>query len=232
MEIAYRAVCENDLPQLQRLWEENTDWGTLTPQMWRRYVTEAPLGGASIVVAVDRDTEQIVGQFGFTPSLVRIDNRTVPAFRPAAPIVGKSMKSVQLNPLNHPAVAMYRHGMQILRKRHGGLIYMMPDRRWVPFLRLIPGLVIGTYPMWSARLPFPDPLPMPRGFSASRLHEWTDAVDLLWERASRLHGCSVVRNAAALKWKVGNGDYDVQIVQSGGELSGLVAPAVMADSNG
>ena len=54
MGLDYRLVREDDLPGIQRLWKEETSWGTLAEELWQRLVVGAPeWGGISGAVATD-----------------------------------------------------------------------------------------------------------------------------------------------------------------------------------
>ena len=223
MGLAYRLLRQQDLPAVQRLWKEEAGWGTFAEELWRRYVVDGPMGGVSGTVACDAGTGEIVGQFAFVPSLVSVGGREVRAFRPAAPIVARSLRFRSANPLRHPVVAMYRHAVKALRERGDGLIYMVPDARWVRLFRMFPFLQTGSFPLWRLPLPLPAPLALPDGFTAGPLDGWDERVDRLWEVSRRLHGCLVVRDSRTLPWKLGDASYDVLGVERGGELAGLVA---------
>ncbi|MET0622038.1 MAG: hypothetical protein ABW250_03560 [Pyrinomonadaceae bacterium] len=223
MRLAYRLVQEDDLPGVQRLWKEEAGWGTLAEEMWRRYVVDAPMGGISGTVATDAETGRIVGQFIFVPSLISVDGREVRAFRPGAPILAKSFRFRSANPFSHPVVAMYRHAVKALRARGDGLIYMVPDPRWVRLFKMFPFLQTGSFPLWRLGLPLASPLPLPEGYTASPLAAWDERVDRLWETARGLHGCMVVRDSRTLPWKLGEARHEVLAVERGGELVGLTA---------
>lgn len=223
MGLHYRLFRPDDLPAIRRLWLEDTTWGALTEAMWDRYVVNAPLDGAVFVVATD-DAGDIVGEFAFMPSQVSLGGRIVRACRPAAPIVSRRAPQPTLpNPLHHPAAAMYLTAVKELRAAGVGLLYMVPDPRWVRFLKMFPGMHAGFFPLWYRPLPLPAALPLPAGYVAAPLAAFDARVDRLWEQAGRLHDNLVVRNAEALAWKVGHGDYDVLGVERDGELVGLVA---------
>lgn len=222
MRLTYRMFEDDDFPGLQRLWEDATGWGALTAGVWKRYAEEAPLGGMACAVAEERDTGKIVGQFAFIPSLVSVDGTAVRAFRPAAPIVGKEARWAGLNPIRHPVAMMYATAVRALRDRGDGLIYMLPDPRWLRFFRMFPRLVCGSFPLWRMSLPLAAPLPLPAGYTAAPLGALDARVDRLWEAAARVHGCSVVRDAQALAWKTGDAVYDVLGVEHGGELVAVV----------
>jgi hypothetical protein len=224
MTLSFRLHQEEDLPELKRLWEENTDWGTITDEMWRRHVVEVPGGGASIVVATGPDTDGIVGQFAFIPSLVKIGGRECRAFRPAAPIVAKSLRFRSPNPLSHPVSGMYLYAVKSLRQRGDGLIYMVPDPRWVRFFKMFPNLQAGTFPLWRIDLPLSKELVLPDGYEVTAATQLTgEQIDRLATTWSTFHSCSVVRDSRSLPWKIGNGDYEILQVERAGELVGLVA---------
>ena len=223
MRLAYRLVQEDDLPGVQRLWKEEAGWGSLAEEMWRRYVDDAPMGGISGTVATDAETGRIVGQFIFVPSLISVDGREVRAFRPGAPILAKSYRFRSANPFSHPVVAMYRHAVKALRARGDGLIYMVPDPRWVRLFKMFPFLQTGSFPLWRLELPLASPLSLEEGFTASSLAAWDERVDRLWAAARRLHGCMVVRDSRTLPWKLGEAQHEVIAVERGGELVGLTA---------
>ncbi|MDQ3242977.1 MAG: hypothetical protein M3Q09_04565 [Gemmatimonadota bacterium] len=229
MDIRYRLFEENDLAAVRTLWEENTTWGPLTAEMFNRYMVEWPLGPAGGVLAIDDASGEIVGQFAFVPSLVQVADRQLRAFRPAAPIIAKRVRFSSPNPLKHPAAGMYLHAVKALRARGDGLIYMVPDPRWMRFFRMFPGLVCGKFPLWSIPLPFAAPLALPAGLSAAPMTKWDGRVDRLWELGSRLHGCQVVRDAQTLSWRTGTGEYRVTGIHRGDELIGVVAARAKGD---
>ena len=229
MRLTYRMFEDDDFPGLQRLWEDATAWGGLTAEVWRRYSVDAPMGGLACAVAQEPATGKIVGQFAFIPSLVSVDGTVVRAFRPAAPIVGKEARWAGLNPLRHPIAMMYATAMRALRERGDGLIYMLPDPRWLRFFRMFPRLVCGSFPLWKMPLPLARPLPLPAGYTAAPLSALDARVDRLWEAASRVHGCSVVRSAEALGWKTGDATYDVTAIEHAGELVAVVTSRQKGD---
>ncbi len=224
MGLHYRLVQDDDLPGVQRLWQEETNWGALAEEMWQRFVVDAPeWGGISGAVATD-DSGAIVGQFAFVPSLLWVDGREVRAFRPGAPIVSRSLRFRSVNPLSHPAVAMYNYAVKALRARGDGLIYMVPDPRWLRLFKMFPFLRCGSFPLWQLPLPLARPLVHAGGYSAAPLSALTgERIDRLWERARRLHGCQVVRDSRTLPWKLCEPGYEVVGVERGGELVGLAS---------
>jgi hypothetical protein len=220
----YRLVREEDLPGVQRLWQEETNWGALAAELWQRLVVDAPeWGRISGAVATD-ESGTIVGQFAFVPSLVAVGGREVRAFRPGAPIVSRSLRFKSVNPLSHPAVAMYNYAVKALRARGDGLIYMVPDPRWGRLFKMFPFLRCGSFPLWQLPLPLARPLPSGDGYTAVRLTAWDDErIDRLWDRARRLYDCQVVRDSRTLPRKLDEPGYEVVGVERDGELVGLAA---------
>jgi len=223
LKLDYRLVQEEDLPGVQRLWKEEAGWGTLADEMWRRYVVEAPMGGISGTVATDAEAGHIVGQFLFFPSLISVDGRELRAFRPGAPILAKSFRFRSPNPFSHPIVAMYRYAVKALRARGDGLIYMVPDPRWMRLFKMFPFLQTGSFPLWRMPLPLAASMALSEGFTAAPLTAWDERVDCLWETARKLHGCMVVRDSRTLPWKLGEAQHEVIAVERDGELVGLSA---------
>src|SRR5690349_12776769 len=184
-----------DLPGLEQLWREETDWGEETLKSLHQWFMAAPFGKPRIVVARDDRSGEIVGQFRFMPALVSIDGRSVRAHRPFGTIITKAMREsmTSLNPLKQPAVAMYLRAVEELKARGEQLVYMVPDPRWVRMFKMFGFLQTGSFPLWSRPAPLPAPLPLPDGFEAAEFASWDqEAVDRLWELARGLHGCMAV----------------------------------------
>src|SRR5262245_55356480 len=190
-----------DLPSLDRLWAEETDWGEQSEAL-RRWFMEAPFGKPSVVIASDGKTGKAVGQFRFMPARVSVNGREVSAIRPFGTIVTKQAHEAAsaLKPLDNPIWAMYLRGVDEFRARGTGLIYIVPDERWVGFLKrgaLVLRMLkikFATFPLWSFPLPLAGGLlPLGEGFRATPLMNW-DKVDQLWEAAHKMHDCMVVRD--------------------------------------
>ncbi len=230
-----------DLPGLERLWREETDWGEET-QALRRWFMEAPFGKPSVVTAEDERTGKMVGQFRFMPSRVSFGGREVSAVRPFGTIVTKEAHEAAegRGTLDNPIAVMYLRAVEEFRARGAGLLYIVPDERWVGlFKRWASALRMfqieyASFPLWSLPLPLSPstaaPLPLGEGFTASPLRDWDDGrVDGLWAASRHLHGCMLVRDAKLLRWKLANAEHAVTAVERGGELAGLVASRAKGD---
>lgn len=229
--IEYRPFQHADLPKLETLWLHDTTWGSITPRMWRDFVIEAPLGPPAGVIAIDTANGDVVGQFPFIRALVQVDGQVHRAFRPAAPILSKRVSGLlQLaNPFGHPVAEMYTRTMDVIRAEGPGLVYMVPDPRWVRFLKMFTGLQSGKVPLFSLPVPLAASLAMPHGYEAAPLEAFDARVDDLWRVASAQHGVALVRDAAALRWKIGRGDWEVIGVTKAGTLVGLAASRQKGD---
>jgi hypothetical protein len=226
MKLTFRLHTKDDESALIRLWSEHGGWDRVDAEVWGHRLLRTPLGESTIVVATDSGSGDIVGQFAFIPSQLCVNGRAVRAARPFTPIINKALRgsivSLVANPLRHPIVAMYTRGIEALRESGHAVLYMVPDPNWLPFLRLFPSLQCGTFPLWSRPLPLAEPLLLAPDYTAAPLTGWDKRVDALWEKASRLHGCLVVRTSMGLPWKVSHGDYTVLAVERRGDLVGLV----------
>jgi hypothetical protein len=232
MNIIYRLSTPDDHAALVRLWSEEGGWDHLEAETWADRLLRTPLGAAAIAVAQNEDTGELVGQFAFIPSMIATNGQLVPAVRPFAPIVARSIRSriLSLDPRKMPAGAMYRTAVRELSARGQRVAYMIADPHWLFLLKFNTGLVHHRFPLWSLPLPLGGALPLGHGFDAAPLAGWDERVERLWERASKLHRCLVVRNTSSLPWKVGRGDYEVLGVERGGELVGLVASRAKGDA--
>ena len=225
-----------DLESLDRLWEEETDWGEQS-QALRRWFMESPFGKPSVVVATDDQTGKAVGQFRFMPARVSVNGRDVNAIRPFGTIVTKEAHEAAAarGPLENPIWAMYFRGADEFRARGVRLIYIVPDERWVGFLKrgsmilAMARMRYASFPLWSLPLPLTDgPLSLGEGFTASSL-ENLEGVDQLWEASRKLHGCMVVRDANVLRWKLAQAAFTVTAVEREGKLVGLVTSREKGD---
>lgn len=223
MALSYRMHTKDDEAELIRLWSEQSGWDDVDAATWSHRLMHTPLGEAAIALALNDASGKIVGQFAFLPSLVSVDGREVSAYRPFAPILNKETRGViSVNPLKHPVIAMYWHAVNALRERGHGLIYTMPDPRWLRALRMLPVLHCGSFPLWSLPLPLANPLPLGAGYAVAEMETRGERVEHLWQITAKLHGCIAVRDSRTLSWKTSHGDYKVLGVERDGELVGLV----------
>lgn len=231
MALAYRMSTDADREALIELWSTASGWDEVDAETWAHRLLEPPFGEAAIAVAEDTGSGRIMGQFAFIPCELSVDGVPIRTVRPFAPILRPEVQSSLLspNPLRHPVGRLYREGIRQLKRRGHALMYGVPDPRWMRIFQVIPFLESGWFPLWSRPLPLEAPLDIPPDYSVGPLERWDERVDRLWERSSRLHGVTLVRNSRTLLWKVGGGDYTVTAVERGDELAGLVASRAKGD---
>src|SRR5262249_49496711 len=131
--ITYRLFEDQDLPGLLALWEEESGWGGMTEELWRKWYLETPNGPCLVAVAIGEGGE-VSGQAVFTPTQVVVGDKEIRALRISAPILRKELRQAALK-LNHPFIGLYLAGASAALKQGYGMLYGLPDQNWVPFVR-------------------------------------------------------------------------------------------------
>ena len=223
MSVNFRLYREDDVPALRHIWETSSNWGTLTDELWQRYVVDTPNGGPLICVAAD-ESDVPIGAMTFLRQRMWCGGREVLAVRPAAPIVSDAMRQRfrSLNPLDHPVVRMVSHTQGILRAQGVAFTYTLPDPHWRMLFKLMPGVICTQFPLWSIRLPLDQPFTLDDGCETAPLTSWGEPVDALWQLAASRIGCGIVRDSARLERFSGPPVYDVRGLYRAGSLAGMV----------
>ncbi len=212
------------LPEVERLWREASDWGDWFDDL-RRWFDAAPFDKLCIVVATDTESGEIVGQFCFIQTRVMVNGKQLRAVRPFGTIVTPMMRDafVMRHPLDYPAGSMYDCAVEELQAMGNQLIYMVPDPRWTRLFKMFPHFQTGSFPLWSLPVPLNEPMALNKAYTAAPLKTWDERVERLWEKASRLYGCTLVRDCATLRWKLADPNFTTTALERDGELVGLVA---------
>jgi hypothetical protein len=226
MKLIYRMNTKDDEEALVKLWCEHGGWDQIDAEIWRERFMGSPCGPASIVVAVDQESGEIVGQFAFIPAPISVCGCELKGYRPFAPIMAKVARG--LLGKGHPIVTMYFYGIDYLKAQGNSLIYMLPDPRWMRLFRIFPFLQCGSFPLWSLPLPLKEPIPL-EGYTVSFLESWDAKIDTLWQKTSPLYSCSIVRDNRVLAWKLDDKKYKILTIRRGAELVGLVASKKWGD---
>jgi hypothetical protein len=140
-QLTYRLFRDSDLPGLLQLWEKNTKWGTLTPELWRQWYMETPDGPSLVAVALD-ENDDIAGQLIFTPSRVVVVEREVRALRLSAPILRKDLSGTSLHIMDHPLLGLYKVGEEAAIAGGYGLWYALPRYGWLPYFQWLSHFVV------------------------------------------------------------------------------------------
>jgi hypothetical protein len=229
MGIKFRLYTPDDLPSLSRLWQNSTEWGSLTPEIVARHIGNAPFGKPIISVAEDESTGELVGQVALTASAVSVKGKALTAFRPMAVIFDPGFKIKFLNPLHHPIFQLYGFGLEEVARRRDALVFMLPDPRWRRAIQMFQGMQQASFPLWSIPIPLARPFILRSTYEAAELSAWDQSVDHVFERTAAEYQCMVLRTADALRIKAGPPEYKVLGVHRSGQLVGVVASKQKGD---
>lgn len=220
-----------DEPALVAFWNENSGWGTIEPEAWRKKFMDTPLGDSSFALAIEPDSNRIMAQFGFIPSTVSMYGEDISAYRPVAIMLHKELrKTSALRSVPRVIVPLYNFATKKLGAEGVNLVHMVPDHRWAPLFRFIPAFEVVTLPVFSLPLPLSTlPTPDP-AYKLSDLSYDDPAIDELWAKARHNYPFMVARNGPALRWKNSHRKFKLWGLHRQGELVGLFSTFIK-DSN-
>jgi hypothetical protein len=154
-ELTYRLADDKDLPAVMRLWQRETDWGTLTPELWRHWAIETPYGRSLVVVAVD-DHGEIAAQVILVPSRLVVDEREVAVLRLYAATLRKDLRGMPLQSATHPVGRLYLAAAEAAVAAGYSLVYILPGSSLYPFLQragVAEGLMTAEYGCVAISIP-------------------------------------------------------------------------------
>lgn len=224
-ELAFRPFREDDLPAVLRLWEEESGWGGITPEQWRRWYVDRPDGPCLVVVAEDGGG-RVVGQAVFAPTVVRVDGEAVPAVRLGAPILARGTRRGSIRSQAHPMVRLYRAGARASAEAGYRILYAVPERAWLPFFRWFGEFAAVEH--GCAALPLAERGAALRaaagGMAAAPLAAFGAEHDALWAAAAERVPlrCAVDRGADRLRYRLG-GHLVLEARDGAGALAGYAA---------
>jgi hypothetical protein len=218
MKTICRFYTPEDNSALLELWNENAEWGVIDREQWEKVFYRTPYGPSSIVLLQNKATGEILAQFVFIPLKVMVNGKEIDAFKPCAPIMKISVRK-ELGLL--PFFKMYQFGTKYFASKGTCLFYMMPDPRWVRGLQFVPGVQVASFPLWLFPLSKVLPVQLPPGYALENLAASDPRIDDLWEKASRLHNCSIVRNAQSFSWKISHRNYQFTSVTHENRIVGF-----------
>jgi hypothetical protein len=99
----------------------------------------------------------------------------------------------------------------------------MPDIRWGRAFQLIPGVQVAGFPLWCLSLDKKIPEQLPEGYAIENIHPSDPRINELWTKASKLHDCSIVRNADMLSWKLSHRNYKYLGITCNSRIVGFAA---------
>jgi hypothetical protein len=209
-DLTYRVFRDDDLPGVLRLWAEDSGWGALTAETWRQWYVDTPYGSALTLVALD-EAGEVVAQEVLMPARLAVGDREVPALRLSAPILRRGLRQGTLFDGDHPALALYARARAVAADRGYAVVYMLPERSWLPVLRAlprllptVPALAVAEYPCVAAPLAESGRAAASRdGLRAYRVREFGAEYQTLWEAARRDFPitCGVARHPERLRFR-------------------------------
>ncbi len=224
MRLTYRMHTKDDRNELIRLWSEQSGWDVLDAKTWEHRFLDTPFGESAIALAIDKDTDAVVGQCMFIPALISIDGRELRAYRTFAPLLHQEMRGLNLlNPFKHPLYRMYKFATDFFAKTRVCLAYSMPDPRWLRAFQLLPNFQIGKFPLWSLKLPLEKRFGFTHDVEIREISPNDDELNELWRKTAAFYECAIVRHAEFLPWKTSHGNYFYQGVFRAGELVAFAA---------
>jgi hypothetical protein len=202
-QLTYRLAEDADLPGVLRLWQHETDWGTLTPELWRRWYIETPYGRSLVVVAVD-ELEELAGQVILTPSRLSIDEREVLGLRLSALTLRKDLRGMPLQNAMHPVSRLYLAAIEVATAAGFGLLYCLPGSGLFPFLQragVTEGLMTAEYGCAAAPIPA-APTRAACHLTARPVADFGPGYEALWQAAKTTFpiGCGIVRSPDRLRY--------------------------------
>jgi hypothetical protein len=72
MKVNCRLYTPADIDKLIELWNENAEWGTIDREQWEKVFYHTPLGPSTIILATNKETDELLAQFVFIPTRVFI----------------------------------------------------------------------------------------------------------------------------------------------------------------
>lgn len=223
MSLHVRIHNPDDIDALVQFWNDNSGWDQIDRTEWERRFFKTPFGSASVALAEDAISKEIVAQLIFIPTIVNVDGIDRKSYRPFAMVVKQNNKPSGYLKLVDMIHKMYSHAVDHFKQNKISLIHMIPDPRWSGLLRFLPALQIGSFPLWSRPLAMEEKFDLSSGYTVKPISADDKSIDTLWEVSSRLYGCSVLRNTSSLPWKTSHGNYQLTGIYKSGELKGMVA---------
>lgn len=222
--LVYRPFRDADLPGVLRLWEEESGWGGITPERWRKWYVDRPDGPCLVMVAEDGEG-QVAGQLVFAPTVVRLDGEEVRAVRVGAPIVDRARRRRSVRHPEHPATRLYREGAREAAAAGFRLLYALPEHAWLPFFRWLGGFAEADVACLAVDAASAAASGLATGLRAAPGDGFGAEHDALWERAAESFPvrCGVERGADRLRHRIGGHLVLEAREEAGGALVGYAA---------
>ena len=217
----------NDYDALAAFWNENSGWDVIDGNEWKRRFDSSPYGNSVVSIAIDKDSDKIIGQFVFIPVNAVVNGNEVKACRPYAPIIQESLQTTfgisSLLTGKHPILNLYKKAAKELIRQGISLIYMVPDPRWARIVKSFPFLMSHNFPLFSRSLPLDKNYELPDNISFKEISPADEEIDGLWQHAKHVYPSAMIRDSKTLPFKTSHGDYKVIAIYNKAEMIGLFA---------
>jgi hypothetical protein len=203
-ELTYRIAADKDLPAVLRLWQHETEWGTLTPELWRRWYMETPYGRSLVVVAIDAQGE-IAAQLIMVPSRLVVDEREVAVLRLSALTLRKDLRGGLRPSQAHPVSRLCLAVVELASEAGYSLLYGLPRFGLVPFFHGLAGVIddVMTAEYGCVAVSIPGVAMDEAGhLSARPVADFGTEYEALWQtaRCSFPLDCAIVRSPDWLRY--------------------------------
>ncbi|MBC7416934.1 MAG: hypothetical protein H7325_02105 [Pedobacter sp.] len=224
MKIMYRLFTPDDIDSLCELWNDNAEWGPIEPELWKKVFYHTPFGPSTIVLAIDKGTQEVVAQFVFIPTRISVNGTEVKGFKPCAPIIKKSLREeAGLASVFLHMMKMYRFATKYFVSQGIYLLHMMPDPRWARSFEAMPGMKIAKFPLWCFSLEKKIDLQLPDGYTIEDVSPQDPQIDELWNKTKGMYDCIMIRNSEVLPYKLSHRNYESIGIKYKSRLVGFAA---------
>ncbi|MBK5269376.1 MAG: GNAT family N-acetyltransferase [Bacteroidia bacterium] len=205
--INYRSYVKDDVSQILALWENSSDFGSLTPEIFESWFLKTPYENAEIIVA-ENDHQQLIGQMVFMPTRMIVNGQLIKAMRIAAPILNTNYRFTDAE--GHPIFEMFLKGINHARNLGFSLMYIFPARGWLKVIEMYSKLMIkwytATYNTFSVaiKMSSDDNALGNSDLNFKIVERFTEEYNQLWEKAIinfPIH-CGIVRQKEWLSYRL------------------------------
>lgn len=202
--LTYRPYIKDDVRQILSLWENDSDFGAITEDVFQKWFLRTPYENTVIIVA-EKSDNKIIGQMVFMPTRVLVGEREVKAMRVAAPILDKKYRFNDTPA--HPIFSMFQAGIEEAKAKGFSLLYTFPARGWLRAIEIFSGSMINwqtaTYNTFCIAIKAYGDGPE-NDYCFNRAKSFTEEYDQLWERAAAglPVACGIVRKKEWLSYRL------------------------------
>lgn len=133
--IFFREYVDSDLGEILDLWEYFSGWGRPDEADFNNWLF-GPFGKVIIYLATD-ESDKIVGQIFYTPTLMYLGGREVSAVKISAPIIHEDYRSSVFAESSSLVISLFLEGNKFVKGKGYEWLYTLPAYGWVKTLKAI-----------------------------------------------------------------------------------------------